>query len=644
MGNQFFRALSAPCSAVCGASEAPTVDENAAALQQETRDATTTSESTSIKKPAPTAISSHLKNRNFLQPQKRTYVSPLKEEKPKSPAKSPRNSPGGKASSPGNVTLTSPRPGGSAQRRMSSAKRSKIDNDAVVDEETLRENRKKYLLTVDQGTTSSRCLLFDSTFRHVKTSQEEFPQYYPKPGWVEHDPEEIVQSVQNCMQKLGVAKDQVSAIGIANQRETTIAWDRETGKPLAKAVVWMDTRTIDVVKDLVKRMRNDKDFFRPVTGLPISTYFSGLKIKWLLQNVKAVKEAHDAGKCCFGTVDSWLVYRMTGGKQHVTDVSNASRYMLMDLRSRQWSADILRTLGIKKESLPKIVSNVDNFGVVSEDFSRALAGVPICGMLGDQHAALVGQCCFDVGEAKNTYGTGCFMIANTGPKIVPSTKGLLTTIGYQMGKGEKTVYALEGSVAIAGRLIQWLRDNLKIISDAPQVEGEARKCTSSGGVSVVPAFQGLFAPHWRDDAKAVLCGMTLQTGISEICRASLEAVALQVCDILIAMEGDGIPVKQLRVDGGMTVNELLMQVQADLLGVSVQRPTMVETTALGATMAAAIGVGLYKSTSEIHEVVMSSGQTEYKTFEPQMAFSERKKMKLQWAKAVAKTVNDHSNL
>ncbi|CAD7942791.1 unnamed protein product [Amoebophrya sp. A120] len=517
------------------------------------------------------------------------------------------------------------------------SKRAKLDTSKNANARTAGKN-KKYLLTIDQGTTSTRCLLFDYQFRHVRTAQEEFPQYYPKPGWVEHEPSEILQSVRNCATKLKVGADEVAAIGIANQRETTVAWDRSTGKPLHKAIVWMDTRTHDVVKDLLQKYDQNTDHFRAKTGLPISTYFAGIKIRWLLQNVPAVKAAHDSGRCCFGTIDSWLVYNMTG--KFVTDISNASRYLAMDLKKRKWDAAILKELGISSDSLPEIVSNVADFGKVKEEFCAPLAGVPVTGVLGDQHAALVGQNCFSPGEAKNTYGTGCFMIANTGPTIVPSTKGLLTTIGYQMGVESPTIYALEGSVAIAGRLIQWLRDNLKIIRDAPDIEAVAKQCDSTNGVVIVPAFQGLFAPYWRDDARAVISGMTLQAGRPELCRAALEAVALQVCDVFTAMEGDGISVKQLRVDGGMTVNETLMQTQANFLGVKVQRPAMVETTALGAVIAAAIGVGLYRNTDEVRSVCNAS----FTTFSPSVSWQERKTARDLWAKAVAKTVGDHSNL
>mmetsp|Transcript_50765 Transcript_50765/g.147857 ORF Transcript_50765/g.147857 Transcript_50765/m.147857 type:complete len:640 (+) Transcript_50765:50-1969(+) len=500
----------------------------------------------------------------------------------------------------------------------------------------------KYVLSIDQGTTSSRALLFDKDGQPRAKEQLELTQYYPEPGWVEHDPAEIFDAVVKCCQgvmaKMNASKDDIAGIGITNQRETTIAWDRNTGEPLNKAIVWLDLRTADTVGSLAGKAASGKDRFRKKTGLPISTYFSAVKIKWLLDNVPEVKQAAEAGTCCFGTVESWLIYKLTGGKDgglHMSDISNASRYMLMDLKAGAWDETICKTLGIPMKCLPEIRSNSEVYGHVKG--LGTLDGIPISGALGDQHAALLGQGCLEVGSSKNTYGTGCFMLLNTGLEAVPSHSGLLTTIGYKLGKEAPTTYALEGSVACAGRTVQWLRDNFGVIKEAAEVESLAETVEDCGGVTLVPAFSGLFAPYWREDARAVIVGMTLFTKKEHICRAALESVAFSTVDVMKAMKSDtGLRLGAMSVDGGMTVNNLLMQMQADLLGVDVMRAKMPEATVLGAAMAAGLAVGFYTDVKDVKEFLKTAGGHE--KFQSRMRPPERSQAYARWCDAVERSM------
>lgn len=499
----------------------------------------------------------------------------------------------------------------------------------------------KYVLAIDQGTTSSRAILFDKGGQPKAMHQMEFPQHYPQPGWTEHDPEEIYDSVVKCcdeaLKKAGASKSDVAAIGITNQRETTVAWDKETGKPLYKAIVWLDVRTSETVAKLCKGPQG-KDRFRKKVGLPVSTYFSAVKMRWLLDNVPEVKEAADAGRCCFGTIDSWLIYKLTGGKDggiHMTDVTNASRYMLMNLKSLSWDETVCTAVGVPIAALPAIKSNAEVYGHVK---GGVLDGVPISCALGDQHAALLGQGCLEVGESKNTYGTGCFMLLNTGLDDVFSRAGLLTTIGFKLGADAPTNYALEGSIACAGSAVQWLRDNLQIISKSSEVQTLAESVEDTGGVTFVPAFSGLFAPHWRPDARAVAVGMTLYTRKEHLCRAVLESVAFSTVDVMNAMQKDtGLKLKGMRVDGGMTVNGLLMQLQADYLGLDVLRAVMPEATALGAAFAAGLAVGFYEKKEDIHEILKNAGGHE--SFGPKMTKEVRVRNHNRWKDATQRTLD-----
>ncbi|MBW1782574.1 MAG: glycerol kinase GlpK [Deltaproteobacteria bacterium] len=493
---------------------------------------------------------------------------------------------------------------------------------------------------VDQGTTSTRFIIFDHAGRIVGLDQKEHKQIFPKPGWVEHDPLEIWKNTQEVIQgalvKTGVKTHDLAAIGITNQRETTVLWDRNTGIPFSNAIVWQCTRTDGICNDLIKDGGIDR--FRDKTGLPIATYFSGPKIQWILSNYPDARTAADKGDVCFGTMETWIIWWLTGGPKggaHVTDVTNASRTLLMDLNSLNWDEEILDLLGIPKEILPRIVPSVDTdfYGLTSEDGPLG-GGVPVCGALGDQQAALVGQLCFKEGQAKNTYGTGCFLLMNTGDQPVASKHGLITTVAYQMS-GQRTVYALEGSIAIAGALVQWLRDNLGIISKAPEVEDLARSVDDSGGIYIVPAFSGLFAPYWRSDARGVMVGLTRYVNKGHISRAVLEACAYQTRDIVEAMNKDsGVSLADLKVDGGMVYNDLLMQFQADTLGVPVIRPKVTETTALGAAYAAGLAAGFWPGLEKLHENWSAD-----KTWEPKMTQGEREKGYRGWKKAVERTFN-----
>ncbi|KAI9144233.1 hypothetical protein BKA69DRAFT_1154761 [Paraphysoderma sedebokerense] len=501
-----------------------------------------------------------------------------------------------------------------------------------------------YIASVDQGTTSSRFIVFDTLGQIVALHQMEFRQIYPKAGWAEHDPYDILNSVKTCisetvkqMKSKNLNPLDIKAIGITNQRETTIVWDAATGKPLHNAIVWLDTRTKNTVNNLIQKTpTNSNDHYRSICGLPLSTYFSAVKLRWLLDNVKAVHDANENGTLRFGTVDSWLIYNLTGGQKggtHITDVTNASRTMLMDLKSLDWSDELCRFFGVKKECLPTIKSSSEVYGHMEDG---PLKGVPISGCLGDQHAALVGQKCFAEGSAKNTYGTGCFMLFNTGEKPVVSRNGLLTTLGYKFGKNGKAVYALEGSIAIAGAAVKWLRDNLNLISSSDEVGTLAAEVSDTSGVYFVPAFSGLFAPYWRDDARGCIVGLTSYTTKHHICRATLEAVAFQSRAILEAMNKDsGVPLKSLKVDGGLTNSDLCMQLQSDIIGIDVVRPYMRETTALGAAIAAGLaeGVNVFRSIEEVNNVKGSG----FDVFKVTIGQDERDKRYGQWQKAVERS-------
>lgn len=487
---------------------------------------------------------------------------------------------------------------------------------------------------IDQGTTSTRFMLFDRNGWVVARHQLEHRQIFPGPGWVEHDPVEILEktqaTIEAAMRTARVSAADIAAVGITNQRETTIVWDRSTGRPIANAVVWQDTRTADLCADLAGDAGPDR--YRSKTGLPLATYFSGPKLRWLLDE----HDLHDAarrGDVMFGTVDSWLAWNLTGGVdggRHVTDVSNASRTMLLDLVTTAWDADIASDFGVPTHVLPEVVSSIGEFGVCT----GILAGVPLTAVLGDQQAALFGQACFRPGAAKNTYGTGNFMLMNTGEAPVTSEAGLLTTIAYRRS-GEATRYALEGSVAVTGSLVQWLRDNLGIIADASHVEELASSVSDNGDVYLVPAFSGLFAPYWRPDARGVITGLTRFANKGHIARAALESTAFQTRDVLDAMSADsGVALPELRVDGGMTGNELLMQFQADILGIDVVRPVVAETTALGAAYAAGLGAGVWGSTDEIEAL-----WAEDRRWAPAMSAEQRERLTGRWHQAVDRSLD-----
>ncbi|TLN11410.1 glycerol kinase GlpK, partial [bacterium] len=440
----------------------------------------------------------------------------------------------------------------------------------------------KYILAIDQGTTSTRCIVFDHSANIITADQKEHTQIYPKPGWVEHNALEIWEKTRevigNALRKADLTPQDIAAIGITNQRETTVVWNKFTGQPYANAIVWQDTRTDTFCNQLAAEGGQDR--LREKTGLPLATYFSGPKIRWYLDNIPGLREAAEKGEALFGNIDSWLIWNLTGGNRggvHVTDVSNASRTLLMNLRTLQWDNEILDLMDIPRKMLPKITSSSKIYGYAVQP----LEGIPVAGDLGDQQAAIFGQACFEPGEAKNTYGTGCFMLMNTGTLPVPSQSGLLTTLGYQIGNNPP-VYCLEGSIAIAGALVQWLRDNFKMIDKSSDIEFLARSVEDNGGIYFVPAFSGLFAPYWRSDARGVIVGMTRFINRGHLARAALEATAYQTREVLDAMEKDsGVTLKSLKVDGGMVTNELLMQFQADILDVPVVRPRITETTALG---------------------------------------------------------------
>ena len=485
-----------------------------------------------------------------------------------------------------------------------------------------------YIGAVDQGTTGTRFMIFATDGRVVSSAYQEHRQIYPKPGWVEHDPLEIWERTQQVMRgaldKSGIAAADVAAVGITNQRETTVVWEKSTGKPVYNAIVWQDTRTDVVCNELAKSGGQDR--LRAKTGLPLATYFSGPKIKWILDNVPGAREKAEAGDLLFGNIDTWIVWNLTGA--HVTDVTNASRTLMMNLATLDWDDEILSLLGIPRAMLPEIRSSSEVYGHAR----GAMGGIPVAGDLGDQQAALFGQACYTPGEAKNTYGTGCFMLMNTGEKPVSSKSGLLTTLGYKIG-GQKAVYALEGSIAITGALVQWLRDNLGLIEKSADVETLARTVEDNGGIYFVPAFSGLFAPYWRSDARGAIVGMTRYVNKGHFARAALEATAYQTREVLDAMEKDsGVKLTTLKVDGGMVFNELLMQFQSDVLSVPVIRPKVAETTALGAAYAAGLAVGFWKNFDELR-----ANWGKDKEWQPQMDLTRRDLLYADWKKAVTRT-------
>lgn len=491
-----------------------------------------------------------------------------------------------------------------------------------------------FIGAIDQGTTSTRFIVFDQAGGVVALAQKEHAQIYPQPGWVEHSAQEIVRNTHEVIaaalaQAKLTARD-IAAVGITNQRETTVVWDRRSGEPLHNALVWQDTR----VDSLVAHFAADggKDRFRASTGLPLASYFSGLKLKWLLQHAPQAQEKAAAGELLFGTIDSWLLWNLTGGPKgglHVTDVTNASRTQLMNLHSLQWDEEQLRTFGIPRSVLPRIASSSEVYGEITHG---PLQGVPLAGILGDQQAALVGQTCFEPGEAKNTYGTGCFLLMNTGTKPVNSVAGLVTTVAYQFGSAPAH-YALEGSIAISGALVQWLRDSLGVIQHSADVETLAASVDDNGDVYIVPAFSGLYAPYWKDDARGVITGLTRYANKAHFARAALEATAYQTRDVLAAMEQDSrIRLSELRVDGGMVVNELLMQFQADILDVAVVRPRVTETTALGAAYAAGLASGYWKNIEDLKRNWAID-----KTWQPRMPKERRTKLYASWRKAVTRS-------
>ncbi|WP_434438637.1 glycerol kinase GlpK [Lentzea sp. E54] len=494
----------------------------------------------------------------------------------------------------------------------------------------------QYVAAIDQGTTSTRCMIFDHSGRVVSVDQKEHEQIFPRAGWVEHDPKEVWQNARQvaagALAKADLSTADIAAVGITNQRETALVWDRNTGEPVYNAIVWQDTRTDKIVQEL-GALGGGQERYRQKVGLPLATYFSGPKVRWILDNVEGAREKAEAGDLLFGNMDTWVLWNMTGGTNggvHVTDPTNASRTMLMDLDTLQWDSSIAADMGIPMSMLPEIRSSSEVYGQVRE--RGALAGVPIAGILGDQQAATFGQACLSPGEAKNTYGTGNFMLLNTGTEKVMSENGLLTTICYKIGQAAP-VYALEGSIAVTGSLVQWLRDNLGMISSAAEIEEHARSVEDNGGAYFVPAFSGLFAPYWRSDARGAIVGLTRFVNKGHLARAVLEATAFQTREVLDAMNADsGVDLTALKVDGGMVVNELLMQFQADILGVPVIRPVVAETTALGAAYAAGLAVGFWETEDDIRD-----NWAQDKQWEPRMDESRRASEYANWKKAVSKT-------
>ena len=493
----------------------------------------------------------------------------------------------------------------------------------------------RFVAAIDQGTTSTRCMVFDDSGKVIAVDQKEHHQIFPQPGWVEHDALEIWQRtqevVQGALKKSDLQLSDLAAVGVTNQRETTMVWNRLTGQPYANAIVWQDTRTDVICNELA--LKGGQDRFRPQTGLPLATYFSGPKIRWYLENIPGLRQDAEKGLAIFGNMDTWVIWNLTGGPRggvHLTDVTNASRTLLMNLATLDWDENILAELGIPRAMLPAIHSSSEVYGFCK----GVLEGIPVAGDLGDQQAALFGQACYSPGEAKNTYGTGCFMLMNTGAQPVPSQSGLLTTLGYKIG-AQPAVYCLEGSIAIAGALVQWLRDNLRLIESSSDIEPLARSVTDNGGAYFVPAFSGLFAPYWRSDARGVVVGLTRFVNRGHIARAVLEATAYQTREVLDAMEKDsGVKLTALKVDGGMVGNDLLMQFQADLLNVPVVRPRVAETTSLGAAYAAGLAVGYWKNFDELRANWGIDRQ-----WHPDMPDDTRQKLYAGWKKAVSRTLN-----
>ena len=493
----------------------------------------------------------------------------------------------------------------------------------------------EYAAALDQGTTSTRCMVFDHGGQVVSVAQKEHEQIYPKPGWVEHDANEIwartKDVIEEAMQSAGAGAGDIAGVGITNQRETSLVWDKTTGEPVHNAIVWQDTRTDKLVDEFSRDGGQAR--FQERVGLPLATYFSGPKIRWILDNVEGAREKAESGDLLFGNMDTWLIWNLTGGTDgglHITDVTNASRTMLMDLKSLSWDDEIAGIMGVPTAMLPEIRASSEVYGEVK--VGGALQGVSIAGDLGDQQAATFGQTCFSVGEAKNTYGTGNFLLLNTGTEAVPSKSGLLTTVGYKIGD-QDAIYCLEGSIAITGALVQWLRDNLKMIQAAPEVEDLAKSVDDNGGLYIVPAFSGLFAPYWKSNARGVFAGLTRYVNAGHIARATLEATAYQSREVVEAMDADsGVKLESLKVDGGMVGNDLLMQFQADLLGVPVIRPKVPETTSLGAAYAAGLATGLWNEVEDLRE-----NWVEDKRWEPQMESAQRDEYYKFWKKAVTRT-------
>jgi glycerol kinase len=488
----------------------------------------------------------------------------------------------------------------------------------------------RYVAAIDQGTTSSRCMIFDAAGTVVAASRAEHQQIFPRPGWVEHDPAEIWHRVQRviraALDRAGLSRADLSAVGITNQRETTLVWEAATGEPVGNAIVWQDTRTDQLIRSLAAEHADD--WWRTRCGLPLATYFSGPKLRWLLDRDPDLRRRAEAGELRFGTVDTWLIWQLTG--RHVTDVTNASRTMLMNLSTLDWDDELLAAMGVPRALLPRIVPSSQVYGEAAGD----LAGVPVAGALGDQQAALFGQTCFTPGEAKCTYGTGSFLLLNTGTAPVRSERGLLTTVGYQIGS-QPPVYALEGSIAVTGSLVQWLRDNLRLIDDAKQINELAASVDDNGGCYIVPAFSGLFAPHWRPDARGVIVGLTSYVTRAHLARAALEAAAWQVADIVEAMNAESdVDLALLKVDGGMTASDLLLQIQADLLDAPVIRPTVTETTCLGAAYAAGLAVGFWPDLAALR-----ANWRVDRRWEPAMAAGARQAERSQWRKAVARSLD-----
>jgi glycerol kinase len=488
----------------------------------------------------------------------------------------------------------------------------------------------RFIAAIDQGTTSSRCIVFDAAGTVIAASQAEHRQHFPRPGWVEHDPVEIWHRVERvvrgALDNAGLSRADLSAVGITNQRETTMVWDATSGEPGGNAIVWQDTRTDRLIRELATE--HDDEWWRERCGLPLATYFAGPKLRWMLDADPDLRSRAEAGELRFGTMDSWLIWQLTG--HHITDVTNACRTMLMNLRTLDWDDALLAAMGVPRAMLPRIAPSSQVYG----EAGGYLAGVPVASALGDQQAALFGQACFSAGEAKCTYGTGSFLLLNTGAAPVRSEHGLLSTVGYQIG-AQPPVYALEGSIAVTGALIQWLRDNLGIIDNAEQVNELAARVDDNGGCYIVPAFSGLFAPHWRPDARGVIVGLTSYVTREHLARAALEATAWQVADIVEAMNaGSDLRLAMLKVDGGMTASDLLLQIQADILDVPVVRPTVTETTCLGAAYAAGLAVGFWPDQDALKENWRVD-----RRFEPEMADTDRKAERSQWRKAVSRSLD-----